>query len=239
MVVNSPGLMRNAALVRNLRRARTLVLRRLLPIVLRPRETQWQLQRVGSSYGGWWIPASLLCPGVVAYCAGAGEDISFDLALVDAGCRVTTFDPTPRAIAHVESLGVADESFRFVPIGWWDTDTDLRFYTPRDPSHVSHSVRNLQDTTSYFVAPVKPVSALASELGDERLDLVKMDIEGAEVPVIYSLLAEGPRPKVLCVEFDQPQPLTVLLRCVKKLRSTGFVLVKIERWNYTFVYEGA
>ena len=191
--------------------------------------------RIGSDYGGWWIPEQLAVPGAVAYCAGAGEDITFDLGLWQRGCRVTTFDPTPRAIAHVASSAPTDDAFNFVPIGWWDADTVLRFYAPRDSSHVSHSALNLQGTSEYFSARVKPVRQLMNELGDQRIDIIKMDIEGAEYAVIDQLVRDGPLPSALCVEFDQPQPPRRTAGAVRKLRAAGYELVHIDFFNYTFV----
>lgn len=193
------------------------------------------LVRLGSDLGGWWVPQPAVRPGAVAYCAGAGEDITFDLALLAKGCRVVTFDPTPRAIEHVQKSAPGDGSFRFVPIGWWDEETELRFYAPRDPSHVSHSILNLQRTSDYFVAPVQPPWMLMRDLGDEVVDIIKMDIEGAEYRVLRSMVANGPTPTVLCVEFDQPQPLAKTLLAVHRLRAAGYSLAHIERWNYTFV----
>jgi FkbM family methyltransferase len=192
------------------------------------------LARLGSDYGGWWVPSAALVDGANAYCAGAGEDISFDLALWERGCRVTTFDPTPRAIAYVERTAPLGDRFRFLPIGWWDVEDELKFYRPRDAAHVSHSVVNLQHTSDYFVATVKPVRQLMAELGDSHVDLVKMDIEGAEQRTIASLLDDGPLPPVLCVEFDQPQPLRAIVATVRRLQAAGYTLNKIEVWNYTF-----
>src|SRR5437899_2285157 len=102
-------------------------------VLLRQTERE-HLIRLGTEYGGWWIPSSVIQPGTVAYCAGAGEDISFDVALYERGCRVVTFDPTPRAIEYVRRTGPRDKRFHFVPVGWWDEDTDLPFFAPRDRS---------------------------------------------------------------------------------------------------------
>lgn len=82
---------------------------------------------------------------------------------------------------------------------------------------------------------MKPVRVLMEELGDVRVDLIKMDVEGSEYAVIDSLLAIGPRVAVLCIEFDQPQPLRRVLTAVRRLCESGYRLAKIERWNYTFV----
>jgi FkbM family methyltransferase len=191
--------------------------------------------RLGSSYGGWWVPRSALEEGGVAYCAGAGEDVTFDLALHAAGFHVRTFDPTPRAIAHVESVRPRDAKFVFVPTGWWESETTLRFYAPRDADHVSHSAVNLQHTDEYFVAAVKTVAEHARDIGDSRIDLIKMDVEGAETRVIRSLLEHGPLPRVLCVEFDQPQPFLGVVAAIRALRSSGYRVAKIDRWGFTFV----
>jgi FkbM family methyltransferase len=214
-------------------RARNKLLVTLLTGLLRRSSTSG-LVRLGTDYGGWWVPESVLRPGAVAYCAGAGEDITFDSALVERGLTVRTFDPTPRAIAHVNAHGPVSDRFTFIPVGWWGKEDTLRFYSPQNPAHVSHSAVNLQRTNTYFEAQVRPVAALMNELGDEYVDLIKMDIEGAEYQVLDSLLVTGPLPAVLCVEFDQPQPIRRLLGAVRRLRRAGYELRQVEQWNYTF-----
>lgn len=214
-------------------RVRNRFVREVLARVLRP-VPRHDLVRLGSSYGGWWVPESAVQPGAVAYCAGAGEDISFDLQLVARGCRVVTFDPTPRAITYVTANLPDKGDFQFVPVGWWGEQEELRFYAPRDASHVSHSALNLQETDKYFTAPVKPVIQLMKDLGDRTIDIIKMDIEGAEYEVIDSLLRNGPLPATLCVEFDQPQPLMRTIGAIRRLQAAGYALNKVDLWNFTF-----
>jgi FkbM family methyltransferase len=216
-----------------LRKVVTRAEQTLLTAILRPRGDH--LVRLGSNYGGWWVPESVLRHGAVAYCAGAGEDISFDLELLAHGMKVTTFDPTPRSISYINGLAIDDAGFRFVPVGWWDAKDELQFYAPRDPSHVSHSVMNLQGTDTFFTAAVDTVAALGTAAGDEDIDLIKMDIEGAETRVIRSILRNGIKPSVLCVEFDQPQPFRGIIATVGSLRRHGYRAAKIEGWNVTFV----
>jgi len=195
------------------------------------------LVRLGSAYGGWWVPASVLEPGAVAYCAGAGEDVTFDLALLERGLRVTTFDPTPRSARYVESLAIEDDRFRFESIGWWNEDTEIELFAPRDPAHVSYSALDLQGTGESITVPVRRVSTIARELGDTTVDLIKMDIEGAELRVIPDLLASGPLPRVLCVEFDQVRPLRHVTSLVRRLRGAGLMPARAEARNVTFVRE--
>ena len=75
---------------------------------------------------------------------------------------------------------------------------------PRDPTHVSHSVVNLQGTEEYFEAPCRSLGSLMRELGHDRIDLLKVDIEGAEHRVVRSMLESGIHPIVVCLEIDQP-----------------------------------
>ncbi|HML19507.1 MAG TPA: hypothetical protein PKD74_02920, partial [Candidatus Dependentiae bacterium] len=39
--------------------------------------------RLGSKYGGWVIPDKYITETSLCYCVGAGEDISFDLELIE------------------------------------------------------------------------------------------------------------------------------------------------------------
>lgn len=91
----------------------------------------------------------------------------------------------------------------------WSESTKLRFFEPINPQHVSHSIVNYQqgyrDDTSYIeVATVTP-SELLTELGlrTSEIDLIKLDIEGAEVEVLMHCMIKGIKPKQILVEFDE------------------------------------
>jgi hypothetical protein len=68
------------------------------------------------------------------------------MALITAGCEVFSIDPTPRAVSYAERIAASEPRFHLLAVGLWSENTKLRFYAPRDPSHVSHSVVNLQHT---------------------------------------------------------------------------------------------
>ncbi|HWK49396.1 MAG TPA: FkbM family methyltransferase, partial [Steroidobacter sp.] len=201
------------------------------------------LVRLGSKYGGWIVPAAAVREDSVCYCVGVGEDISFDLALMEHfGCEVHAFDPTPRAIEFVRKNAAELRRFHFHPLGVWDRDELLRFYAPSNPAHVSHSVMNLQQTDSYFEAPCRSLTSLMEELGHARIDLLKLDVEGAEHRVIAAMLEHAVTAKVLCVEFDEatmeltPESRQRIVTTAAALASHGYLLVAQEgRSNYTFM----
>src|SRR5216683_7977874 len=114
------------------------------------------LTRLGTAYGGWTFhPDPSLENGKVLLC-GAGEDISFDLAIQKQfHCEVAIIDPTPRAVRHFESVEAAHAAgvkhsinnslsemydfacvdfrkIRFVPVAVWRERSEVRFWEHYD-----------------------------------------------------------------------------------------------------------
>jgi FkbM family methyltransferase len=205
-----------------------------------------KLTRLGTEEGGWVVPLDQLSEKSVCYCVGAGEDISFDSGLVDRlGCQVHVFDPTPRAIAHVhkrlqssDAAGWRDRLL-FHAIGVYNENRDLRFYAPRNPSDVSHSIENLQRTEDYFVAECRTLRTIMDELGHDAIDLLKLDIEGAEHRVLRQMVSDGIRPRLLCVEFDtalhQPHESEQAAQELQNLVHFGYDILHASRWNVTLM----
>jgi FkbM family methyltransferase len=225
-----------------------------------------ELLRLGTLYGGWIIPVDNgLTADSLCYCAGAGEDISFECALVERyRCRVRIIDPTPRAIQHFKDLeksvhsgvrfpvnnsgvdyySITDmhlDRLKFLPLGLADKDTEMKFFLPQNPAHVSCSVVNLQKTDRYFTAPCLRLSSIMHQQGDGYIDMLKIDIEGAEYGVIEDMVASGLLPRVLLIEFDEAHtPLDGeaterIRRHIALLVSSGMRCVALEGSNATFV----
>jgi FkbM family methyltransferase len=179
--------------------------------------------RVGSRYGGWLVPECVFNENSVCYLAGAGEDISFDVGLVNKyKCRVFIFDPTPRAKIHFDRLMDAVNSKRnmrinntsdfyslssedarlmhFSEIDLWNKKEEIKFYSPQNVDFVSHSILNLQQTKSFFIGKVDKLSNFMKVNNHSELTLLKIDIEGAEYAVLESIIEDKLKIKVICVE---------------------------------------
>jgi FkbM family methyltransferase len=203
------------------------------------------LLHLGSKEGGWVIPTSKFRRESVCYCVGCGEDISFDLGLIQMfGCNVYGFDPTPKSVKYVQSMVKGLSAYHFAEIGLWDREDVLKFFAPRNEEHVSHSLVNLQRTEKYIEVKVQRLFDIMKSNGHDRLDLLKLDIEGAEYKVIDSLIEDELEIHVLCIEFDEfwnplDQDYRRRIRShVLKLLSAGYQLVDFRgNGNYTFLRE--
>ncbi len=204
---------------------------------------QNNLKKIGTKYGGWVVPINLLNANSICYCVGCGEDISFDIGLIEYfQCDVYGFDPTPRAIKYVESVAGENPKYHFYDVGLWNEEDTLKFFVPKNPDHVSHSLLNLQKTENYISVKVKRLSSLMKELGHQRIDLLKIDIEGAEYKVIESIIEDCIDIKVICVEYDEYfNSLDVKYKdriraSMNSLVTHGYSLICAQgNGNYTFV----
>jgi FkbM family methyltransferase len=195
--------------------------------------------RLGSDYGGWTVAtAAGLGPGSNVYSVGVGEDISFDLALINAfGCSIAAFDPTPRSIAWASAQKVPDE-LHFYPWGLGGSDGTMSFSPPRDPRHASYSA--VSNSGSSIQCEVYRLSTIMTKLRHVQLDLVKMDIEGAEYDVIEDMQGTKVRPRQLLVEFHHGLygiGIQKTKSAISQLKSLGYKCFSISPTGreYSFV----
>lgn len=206
-----------------------------------------------------------LGPNSIVYSAGVGEDISFDLLLQEAyGCEVVLIDPTVRAKIHhdevqsfyetgdprftgdiqldyVKTIAAAKPDFSkimYVPKGLWHVPDTLKFYKPVNPKYVSHTFIGKMYSDDYTMAEVDTVGNIMKELGHSKIDLLKLDIEGAELTVLDNILREHIYPRYLCVEFDLllkgQDSAQMTQNILHMLELKGYTLLENREWNCTF-----
>jgi len=208
------------------------------------------LEFLGTAYGGAILPKRELAIGSTCYAFGAGEDISFEVELARSqSAEVHVFDPTPRAIAYVRGLigeltaagDAAGQRLRFHPWGVWSSDTEMKFFAPQDPAHVSHSMVNMQHTSEYFLAECRSLKTIMRTLGHQSIALMKLNIEGAEYEVMRSVFEDQIRPSVICINFDElhtkidTDARNRLRGLVQQFAAQGYICVAKEACRATFV----
>ena len=185
-------------------------------------------ETLGSSGACWTLCPDGLDSSSIVYSVGVGGEISFDLALIERfGLTVHAFDPTPRSVAWMKKVEVPAE-FVFHPYGLAAYDGTLSFYAPRKDSscHFTPVHRHGREARNERVdCPVKRLQTLTQELGHDRIDLLKIDIEGGEYEVLPDILDSGIPIRQLLLEFHhcyRTIPYARTREMLRKLLGAGF-----------------
>ncbi len=187
-----------------------------------------QYKRYGSDYGGWNIVDSLLDENSIIYSAGIGEDISFDKALIEEkDVIIYAFDPTPKSIRWVTKQKLPN-NFILHEYGMADFDGFVQFNPPENPKHVSYTILDRPSTEGKAIkVPMKRLSTIMRELDHDSIDLLKMDIEGAEYSVIDDMKTSGIYPKQILVEFHHRFPgvgIKKTMASIETIKRMGYWL---------------
>jgi FkbM family methyltransferase len=210
--------------------------KRLLALALSrvPIDSSVPTERIGSDYGGWAVPLQLVEPDWVVYGVGAGGDVSFDIELIDrTGCTVHVFDPTPASADYVRSLDA--DGVEFAQVALWLRDEPIELYPPRGDPAGSWSAVNLQSTDEAVRVPGRTLKTLMDERGHDRVDLLKVDIEGAEWDLISAGLLRDAGVRVFCVDLHPNVGPARAGRFVGELISSGFTPIARDEFDLTFL----
>lgn len=205
-------------------------------------ETSVATRFYGSHYGGWALQEGTIARNSVVYSFGIGEDASFDLELIrETGCTVHGFDPTPKSLAWVKRC-VHEDRFVMHPWALGTSDGTLTLWMPDNPDHVSASLVSASSRSKdSFSAECRSLQSIMAELGHERVDGLKMDIEGAEYGVIEALCAGGSISKVgqLLVEFHHRMEgftKAQTLSAIRRLREQGFRIAWVSEVGHEVLF---
>src|SRR5439155_915005 len=122
------------------------------------------------------------------YCVGLGGDISFDLELIGRyGVTVRGFDAVASYVESAREQAEGNPRFSAHHAAIATSDGPIRMQVTHDAHSRSVSAAGLYETHDYIELPGRTLPSLMAELGDERIDLLKSDIEGAEYDVLPQL----------------------------------------------------
>jgi FkbM family methyltransferase len=208
------------------------------------REIRRRTRRLGTRYGGRHVALEGIAADWVVYSFGIGKDVSFDLALIGQfGVTVHAFDPTPEPLSWIARQALP-AALLIHPYGLAERDGSREFFPPEDLQAVSHSVIERRRSRGPSITlPVKRLDSIAAELGHTRIDLLKLDIEGAEYAVIEGLEQLQLRPRQVLVEFHhrfREVGLERTRQAVACLGRMGYGLFSVSSSgeDYGFIYLG-
>ncbi|MEM7139515.1 MAG: FkbM family methyltransferase [Actinomycetota bacterium] len=148
------------------------------------------------------------------------------------GCRVEVFEPSPVALETLERVAAEHERVRLHPFGVAAVDTTMQI-AHKGPGS---SLYDTSDEWDKATVEVRDVVSVLDELGDDRIDLIKMNIEGGEYDVLERLLAAGRLVdgEHYVIQYHEwlPKAYWRRWRIRRGMRRTHRLV-----WDYPFVWE--
>mgnify|MGYP001814663903 CR=1 FL=1 len=184
----------------------------------------------------WTFIEELLDGDSIVYSLGVGDNIEFDLDLIDRfGVSVFAFDPTPYAKDWVAAQTLPEE-FVFKPWAASGQDGTLRLYRRVNKRGKRARVMwtaegGAGDTDDFIDAPAYTIDSIMQKLQHERVDILKMDVEGAEYEILDGLAGARHPPLQLLVEFHHRFPGIGKARtaeCIRRLKGLGYRIFDVS-----------
>jgi FkbM family methyltransferase len=195
---------------------------------------------LGKKGASWTISDLGITKESIIYSFGVGTDISFDLQLIrDYHCKIHAFDPTPKSIKWLESQIIPDE-FIFHPFGIAAINGKIDLFLPENDNYVSGSILpEMILTSSKTSVDVFDLISTMNMLGNRYIDILKMDIEGAEYVVIQNILDNGIDIKQILIEFHHRFPgigVNKTKEAIKSLNAAGYKIFSVSASGEEFSF---
>ena len=213
------------------------------------------LERLGSSYGGWYVPADFSKNNnfeQLLISVGIGHDVTFDIELQKRGFKVVAIDPLEECCNFARSSGLDQTKTKIINAGLWLNSGETRFYPPKLETHDSWSITNSQ-YTSKTESKFFPTVTLENVLRDirnkksQQVIMLKMDIEGAERFLFEEIELNLNRLDFIGIELDFIHLLPFLKfieriklilearKMIITLRELGVFLIFNEGFNFFWI----
>jgi len=192
------------------------------------------------NYAQWMFCPSGLDENSIVYSGGVGRDLSFDHALVKKfGCPVNLFDGTPTGNETMTLPENKIPQFKYHPVALAGRCGVLTFSQPQDKVEGSWAWFKHSGGAAALEVPCVDLATLMRRNGHDHIDLLKIDIEGAEYEVIDDLLRRRLPVKQVLVEFHHRILPGVrrgqTTRAILKMVAAGYRLLKKDVDNHTFL----
>ena len=188
---------------------------------------------LGNPGAAWTICPEFLNENSIVYSFGIGYDVSFDLEIINnLDLKIYAFDPTPKSIEWIKNQNLTKQ-FVLKEYGLADFDGKAKFHPPENPDYVSATMldRPATEDEAYKVE-VKSLKTIMGELRHEKIDILKMDIEGGEYAVVDNIISSGIKPTQLLIEFHhrfQNVGVEQTLKTVNNLRKYGYKVFHVSK----------
>jgi FkbM family methyltransferase len=193
----------------------------------------------GKKNWSWCVCPAEITGSSIVYSLGVGKNVAFDIAMIEKyDVQVYAFDPTPSSVEWINSRALPGH-FHFFDYGVASFDGTAMLYD--DLKHKSHSIlRRPEGEEKGTEVRFHTLETIMSKLGHEKIDILKMDIEGAEYSVLDDLLSSDIQVGQLLVEFHHNKFTGIgcddTRRTIRRLNEKGFRIFYVSQKQREFSF---
>ena len=203
------------------------------------------LARLGSPYGGWWVPIEKIGDVNVScllLSAGLGFDVSFDQEMLNRGFYLVGLEPMQESFKYATKTLGSSQKINLMNVGLWSHSGEVEFVAPPNGSDRSWSIthRKMRHAKTSYRINVLSIDDIKQSLPSNiKWDyaILKMDIEGAEEYVLNEIMLNDHFFDFIAVEMDFLSLISFrdIVKRVTKLRSALEMMKRVNNAGYIFL----
>lgn len=205
------------------------IFRTLKELFILPLSTKAPTVLLGKS-DQWAIVGSALNANSFIVSAGVGHSISFEEAIIQKfDATIVLLDPSPTGVNTIKNKkDIRNIDFR--AMGLAKQGGDISFGLP--DSSEEGSFRKAVDGGDCLTFKCTSLAELMKEHGKNRIDLLKIDVEGFEYEIIESVFENDIDIDQICVEIHHDKVIST----DKTVFDAASIILKLFRRGYRIVY---
>lgn len=179
---------------------------------------------------------------IIIVSAGIGDQINFELDIMerlkDKRVILLAIDPTPKSLKFL-SDSVLPDDFVVVPYALCGKNEELSFALPAAEGWTSGSTEELLEDGRQLKTEIKvqgkTLKTILEEHGIEKIDLLKMDIEGSEFDVLDNILSDGIPVEQMTIDLHHhimKNNTHLVKNLIDKLHKSGYQICYVDKMHY-------
>jgi FkbM family methyltransferase len=203
---------------------------------------------IGNDYGFMIVPGGLINEASTILSFGVGEDIEAEIDLIKKyNCKIYLYDPTDISVRYIDKIKaelagrneqrIADRILFYAAALWKEKGT-VKFFKPKEETFVSHSINNIEATANFVEVPSETIKSIMGGINVNKVDYIKMDIEGAEYEVLENMLEDKIDFTAIYLEYHYNANLSIyrnilnIRNSLRSLTDLHYRVIYCSRFRY-------
>ena len=217
-------------------------------------ECDYELVKFGSDYGGWLVPRNCVATaelsGGLLISAGIGFDVTFDISLYERNFSIIAIDPGVESCRFARKELPDRVKVKIINKALWKFSGLNSFFQLNNGGNLVYKLNKGSSSKSQVLLDCITLDEIISDdfIKVHKNNLIlKLDIEGAEIDLIDSVLALNIDFQFIAMELDSLALMpflslikrisTILLirKKLKQMKSRGYSLIKNDNFNFYWI----